>query len=106
MYKSVFDENNGKRKMNEAVVFSISTIDDAFEAIQKCVSLIIEKKKSSISTMLPRIADAVMGGIKDALGNIYGNNPTRVESVKKQIVAKFIRFFKQDAVDAPEEPMM
>lgn len=105
MYKSVFDENNGKRKMNEAVVFSISTIDDAFEAIQKCVSLIIEKKKSSISTMLPRIADAVMGGIKDALGNIY-SDPNKAESVKKQIVAKFIRFFKQDAVNAPEEPVM
>jgi hypothetical protein len=105
MYRSVFEESNGKRKMNEAVVFSISTIDDAFEAIQKCVALIIEKKKSSMAMMLPRIAEAVMNGIKDALGNIY-SDPNKIESVKKQIVAKFIRFFKQDAVSAPEEPMM
>ena len=97
MYKSVFDENNGKKKINESLVFSVSTIDDAFETIQKCTALVVEKKKSSLAMILPRIAESVMNGIKDALGNIY-SDPKKVDAVKRQIVAKFIRFFKQDAV--------
>jgi len=105
MYKSVFDENK-KKPLKESLVFSVSTIDDAFETIKKCVSLIVTKKKSSLAMMLPRIAESVMGGITESLGAIYGNDQRKLDSIKKQVVAKLIRFFKQDAGNTPEEPMM
>lgn len=104
MYKSVFDENNKKRKMNESLVFSVSTIDDAIETIQKCVALVVEKKKSSLAMIIGRVAESVMAGMNDALGNIYKGDTRKVDSVKKQIVAKFMRFFKQDSMMASSMP--
>jgi hypothetical protein len=103
LYKSVFDESSNKRKMNEALVFSISTVEDAYEAMQKCVSLVIEKKRGGLVVVIGRIAEAVMNGIKDALSNF---DPNKAETLKKQIVAKFITFFKKDAMNTPEEPRM
>lgn len=107
MYKSVFDESNEKRKMNESLVFSVSTVDDAYETIQKCVALVVEKKRGGLVVVISRIADVVLAGMKDALGNLY-KDAQKADTVKRQMVAKFVTMFKKDAlaVNAPVEPEM
>jgi len=97
IYKSVFDESNEKKKINESLVFSISTVDDAYETIQKCVALVVEKKRGGLVVVIGRIAESVLNGMKDALGVLY-KDAKKVDTIKRQIVAKFITFLKKDAV--------